>query len=216
MLASSWYQSTLWLWPFSKVIINKCNQQLSTSIMSALLLLKRIPHFYGVEHISCTSNLTGSQFKSNQYVMVIFNLICVHVTLCLTYINIVLSYLNHEEWYPSFHCHYASYLLLQNLHILIIYYASEFISEMSHCCVPILRSDSYAKTWMKELTFFPCLTWRKFGLLISQSVCLNPYQSDHPFCHGQIMSSNVGMMVATWQVSRIRSYLLCSLHVGIF
>ena len=40
-------------------------------------------------------------------------------------------------------------------------------------------------------------------------------QSEHPFCHGQIMSSKVGVTMTAWQLSRSRSCLLCNLYVGI-
>ena len=55
----------------------------------------------------------------------------------------MLSSLSHEE----------CYLLLQNVYILNINYAFEFIGEMSHFCVPVLYSDLYAKNWVKLLTF---------------------------------------------------------------
>ena len=36
----------------------------------------------------------------------------------------------------------------------------------------------------------------------------------HPFYHGEIMPSNVGVTISTWQFSRSCSCLLSNLHVG--
>ena len=40
-------------------------------------------------------------------------------------------------------------------------------------------------------------------------------QSNHPFCHGQIVLSKVGVMITTWQLFRSRSCVQSNLHVGI-
>ena len=77
------------------------------------------------------------------------------------HIKVLLSSLSHEECYLSFLCRYATYLLLQNVHIVNINYAFEFISEMSHLCVPALCSHPYVKHWVKVLTFCQCSTLKK-------------------------------------------------------
>ena len=57
----------------------------SNAVMNIILLLNNTPHRYRVEQMSCISlvhrsDLTGSQVKSNNDVVVIFTSICVHVT----------------------------------------------------------------------------------------------------------------------------------------
>ena len=61
----------------------------SNIVMNIIMVLKNTPHRYRVEQMSYISlvhrlHLTGSQDKSNYYVVVIFTSICVHVTYYLT------------------------------------------------------------------------------------------------------------------------------------
>ena len=63
------------------------------------------------------------------------------------YYNVLPNKLTHSLTSQFCHCHYSNYLLLQNVHILYINCAFEFIGEMSHLSVPVLYSDPYAKNW---------------------------------------------------------------------
>jgi len=58
----------------------------------------------------------------------------------IVHINFTLSFLSHEHGCHSFHCCYASYLLLQNIHMLNLNYAFEFRSQVSRVFVPVLCS----------------------------------------------------------------------------
>ena len=103
-------------------------------MVNVLLLLKRIQHFSGVEHISCISNTYILLVLKLSLISMSWSYLPQFVSMLITvlHINIMLSSFSHEACYPSFHGHYASYLQLHNVHILNINYAFEFIGEMSH------------------------------------------------------------------------------------
>ena len=118
----------------------------------------------------------------------------------------MLSCFNHEECYPSFHCHYAHYLLLQNVHILNINCVFECIGEMSHCCVPVLYADPYAKKWVKLLTVYPCSTLKKNLFVYThrskymlQTMSIRP--SILSWSNNVIKGRHDGNYLATFQIS---------------
>ena len=70
----------------------------------------------------------------------------------ISHINFMLSSLSHDECYPNFNCRYASYLLLQNVHVLNLNYTFLFRNQMYHFCVRVLtHTTDIEAAWPMEI-----------------------------------------------------------------